>query len=364
LTERSQNIDAAARPENPGPAAPHSRTTSSAWVKGALDLFARFGLDLDTLLESAGIDKEALESPDIRVATEKLSRLWRSAAQKSGDPAIGLAHPHVPKPGNFDIVGYAMLSSPNLRTALHSFARYLRLVSDAAGMKLVESGQGHLRVELEINGGREPMPRQRIEFAMLTTLTFCKWVTGREMKPRAVLLAYPEPEARAPYEQAFGCAITFDALVNAIDIAAEDLDAPMPGHNPKLATVHHEIMSRRLALIEDDNIVVRVEEAIKARLVNGAPRRQEIAEALGMSERTLQRRLRERGASFNQAFDETRRNLACQFLGKPKLSYAEIAYLLGFTEQSVFFRACKRWFKDSPARVRQNILNPPKSDPA
>jgi AraC-like DNA-binding protein len=197
---------------------------------------------------------------------------------------------------------------------------------------------------------------------MLTTLTFCKWVTGREMKPRAVSLAYPEPASPAPYALAFSCPIAFDALVNAIEIAGEDLDAPMPGHNPKLASVHHEIMSQRLALIEDDNIVVRVEEAIKARLVNGAPLRREIAEALGMSERTLQRRLRERATSFNQAFDETRRNLAFQLLGKPKFSYAEIAYLLGFTEQSVFFRACKRWFKASPARVRQNILNPPKSD--
>ena len=111
-----------------------------------------------------------------------MSRLWRAAAEISGDPNVGLASALVPKPGNFDIVGYAMLSSKDLRGALQSFSRHMRLVSDAAEITLHDQGENVL-ARFDQCGGREPVPRQRIEFNLLTLLTFCRWVSGRHILP-------------------------------------------------------------------------------------------------------------------------------------------------------------------------------------
>jgi AraC-like DNA-binding protein len=327
--------------------------TSSAWVKGVIDLLERRGLDVDLLLARAGIDKALLASADMRIGTEKLSHLWRLATEMAGEDTLGLMFAAVPKPGNFDIVSYAMLSSANLRSALRAFARYLRLVSDAARMPLTELEDGGLLIGLEIDGGTEPPPRQRVEFAMATFFTFCKWVTGSSLRPRAVLLAYPAPADTATHEAVFGCAVTFGAAINAVEFTADLLDAPLPGSNPAIESVNHELIRQRLASMDRDDLVRRIEQAVADSLSSGVPLRQDIARALAMSDRTLQRRLKARGLTYQIIVEQARRALARRLLADPRLSNAEIAYLLGFSEQSVFFRACRRWFNAPPSDVRR-----------
>jgi AraC-like DNA-binding protein len=100
----------------------------------------------------------------------------------------------------------------------------------------------------------------------------------------------------------------------------------------------------------------RAREVILKRLPDGEPRRDQVAAELHMSERTLQRRLVEEATSFLQLLDDTRRELAEQYLGRLHLSLAQAAYLLGFADQSSFFRACRRWFELSPGQYRSQLM--------
>ena len=104
--------------------------------------------------------------------------------------------------------------------------------------------------------------------------------------------------------------------------------------------------------MDDARTSHRARELIISSCPNGEPKRGEIAKALYMSERTLQRRLQDEGTSFHQILDNTRRELAQQHLRRRKVSLAQPAYLLGFADQSNFHRACKRWFESSPGRYR------------
>ena len=106
----------------------------------------------------------------------------------------------------------------------------------------------------------------------------------------------------------------------------------------------------------------RAREVIIRRLPDGEPRRDEVAGELCMSERTLQRRLEEEATSFVQLLDDTRRELAEQYLGRLHLSLAQAAYLLGFSDQSSFFRACRRWFDLSPGQYRSQLLERYRAD--
>src|SRR5271157_559558 len=200
-----------------------NRTTSSAWIQGIVEMFDGIGLDVARILADAGVEPASLSNPDHRTPTEKVSRLWRAAAEVSGNPAIGLVSPHVPKPGNFDIVGYAMMSSPCLRVALQNFARHLRLVSDAASIHL-DFRDDFVRLELKLFGGREPIPRQRIEFNLVTMLAFCSWVSGRTIKPLGLYLVWPAPLDIAPFENAFQCPLHFEADFNGLDFARADIE--------------------------------------------------------------------------------------------------------------------------------------------
>jgi len=338
------------------------KTTSAAWVRGIAELLAAEGLNAGELLASAGIDPASLEAPGARVETEKISRLWEIAVARSGNPAIALAQHHRPRPKSFDLVGYTMMSCANLKDALGRLVRYLRILSDVLTLNQSEAG-GLYQLTFDLHGGRHPVPRQRMEFILLTLVNFCRWISGQDIDPRAVAISWPAPRDLAPYREAFRCPVSFDARICCLVFALEDLSRPLPTSNPVLARMHERFAGEYLAQFDHGQTSHRLREVIVRRLPDGEPRRDHVARELGMSERTLQRRLVEEGSSFVQLLDDTRRELAEQYLSRLQLSFGEAAYLLGFSDQSSFFRACKRWFGVPPGEYRRR-LHPQKEDAA
>ena len=330
------------------------RMTSAVWVKGIAETFTAEGLDVRGVFAGAEIDLDGLDAPGMRLPTEKISRLWELAAERSGNPAIGLAQHRVAKPAAFDVVGYTMMSCANLVDGFERLVRYMLILSDALTMILSEE-RGTYRVTFELFGGERPVPRQRIEFILITVLTFCRWIAGREVQLLAVELAYPAPADAAPYRDAFGCAPRFGASGNSLVFSLAELRQPLPTSNPILAEMHERYAGEYLRHFDHALISYRVREVIIRRLPDGEPRRDAVASALHMSERTLQRRLEDEDTTFLQLLDDTRRELAEQYLGRLHLSLAQAAYLLGFADQSSFFRACKRWFEVSPGQYRSQL---------
>jgi AraC-like DNA-binding protein len=331
------------------------QTTSAVWVKGIAEMLAAEGLDVPGLFAAAGIDPAALDAPAGRVATEKISRLWELAAERSGNPAIGVAQPHVVRPASFDVVGYAMMSCADLRSAFERLIRYLIILSDTFTMTMSEEREGY-RVVFVLLGGDRPIPRQRVEFIVVTLIGFCRWISGRDVHPLAIELPYPPPADPAPYRAAFHCPVTFAAERNSLLFAKADMNAALPTSNPQLAELHERFAGEYLRHFDHAQTSYRTREVIIRRLPDGEPRRDDVAGELRMSERTLQRRLEEEKTSFVELLDRTRRELAEQYLGRLQLSLAQAAYLLGFADQSSFFRACKRWFDLSPGQYRSQLL--------
>jgi AraC-like DNA-binding protein len=330
------------------------RATSAVWVKGIAEMLAAEGLDVDALFAAAGIDRAALEAPGARVQTETVSRIWELAVERSGNPAIGLAQHEVARPASFDVVGYAMMSCADLRSAFERLIRYMLILSDALTMTMSEERGGD-RVTCVLSGGERPVPRQRIEFIFVTVIGFCGWISGRAVRPLAVDFVYPPPKDAARYATVFRCPLTFDASSNSILFARSDMAAPLPTFNPTLAELHERFAGDYLRHFDHAQISYRTREVIIRKLPDGEPRRDQVASELRLSERTLQRRLQEEATSFLQLLDDTRRELAEQYLGRLQLSLAQAAYLLGFADQRSFFRACKRWFKLSPGQYRTQL---------
>src|SRR5205085_1097468 len=123
-----------------------------------------------------------------------------------------------------------------------------------------------------------------------------------------------------------------------------------------LADLHERYAGEYLRHFDHTKTSYRVREVIVRKLPDGEPRRDDIANELHMSERTLQRRLEEERTTFVELLDDTRRELADQYLGRLHMSLAQAAYLLGFADQSSFFRACRRWFNLSPGQYRDQLL--------
>src|SRR5262249_55011293 len=157
----------------------------------------------------------------------------------------------------------------------------------------------------ELFGGGQPVPRQRFEFDLMTILSFCRWVTNRDLRPLALELRFPPPADPQSYEDAFKCPLRFNAPVNALLFARADAILPLPTAHPLLAEVHERLASEHLQRLDLSETSSRARAAIIRCLPNGEPRRTEIASALEMSERTLQRRLEAEGTSFQRLLDDT-----------------------------------------------------------
>ena len=339
------------------------RTSSAAWLRGVVEALGSAGLDVAALCAEAGIALAPAAAAGTACPTEKLSLLWQLAAARSGNPAIALVAPRVIRPANFEVVGYAMMSSPTLRAALERLVRYLRILSDAATVVLTE-GTDTCRLTLDLYGGARPVPRQRYEFDLLTFLSFCSWIIGREWRPLVVELTHAAPADGRAHALAFQCGLRFDAPSNGFVLARSDLDLPLPAANPQMADLHDQFAGARIEQLDKARTRHKVRDLIIRRLPDGEPRREAIAQALHMTERTLQRRCQEEGTSFQQVMDDTRRELAERYLAQHHLSLAEASYLLGFAGQGNFTRACRRWFGLTPGQYRARAAMQPAMQPA
>ena len=332
----------------------NKRTTSSTWMRGVANTLSAQGLDVVTLFAQSGLRIEDLDDCDFRWPTEGISKLWTLAVERSGNADIGLFNPHAPRPDHYGLVGYAMMSSRDLETGLARMIRYLCLVSDAVTLTLdPEAGGKWTRVELL--GGERPIPRQRYDYVILTLLTFCRWMLGRPLRPLVAAFRHPLPSSLAAYDEAFGAPLRFDAPFYGLLLSREDLASKLPTAAPELADLHDRMAEQALRSLEKAGVSHRARQAVARRLLDGAPLRSTIAAELNMSDHTFQRRLTSEGTSFAKLVDETRRELVQQHLADTRLSSSEIAYLLGYADQSTFFRATHRWFGESPGEYRARV---------
>jgi AraC-like DNA-binding protein len=333
-----------------------NRSSSATWVKGVLEMFASQGLDVQRLMQGAGINSNELDQAGTRVGADAVIRLWDLAIQASGNPALGIDRDLVARYVNFDVVGHAMLSSPDLRSGLESLSRYLALISDATTIELEEE-RPHSWLVISHIGNTLRLPRQRQEHAILTLLILCSWLTRRNVRPLAAEFIFPQPVCELPYRQAFDCPLRFGQPVTRLLLADTDLATPLPSRSPAMLALHERLMDEQLSHLGSTTVSNKVREQVMQRLGHGEPRREDIAAFLALTDRTLQRRLRGEGTSYQQLLDEARCELARKYLAQDKLPLSAMADLLGFGDQSNFFRACKRWFGVPPGEYRKALTS-------
>src|ERR1035437_687326 len=330
------------------------RTSSAAWLRGVAGMFEAEGLDPLALFAAARLDPKCLADPNARDAADGISVLWGLAVAQSGKPNLGLTRELAARFGNIDLVGYAMASSPTLLAGLQAMSNAMALVSDAATFSVEKSDHGYLLLLGHV-GNKRPVPRQRTEFGLLTLQMLCNWLTRRELKPLVVGFAFPLPQDLGPYLNAFQSELRFNQTTTFLLLKEEDLTMALPSHNPTMLAMHEQLIADRLLDLGTQGIAEQVRRHLMARLKSGDPRREEIASLLCMTDRTLQRRLNAEQTCFKNLLEEVRVGLAQKYLADNRISLAQVSDLLGFVNQSNFFRACKRWFGMPPRLYRSQM---------
>lgn len=318
-------------------------------LRGTLKAAAVVGVDSGAVIAALEIDGDVLEDSDRRVPRRVLYRLWELMVEATGDDALGLHIAAATQPGGFAVLDYAMRNSPTVGEAYRQMSRYSHVLHDGVDIAIVEDGE---LVKLRY---REPAgsPRHIAEWIVATWLVVGRQISGIDWDPVSVAFQHPAPADTSAHRSLFCAPIEFVATDNELALRAELLERPAREADPQLFSVLSRYADALLAqLPSTQTIVDRVRHVVAELLRGGDPTLKSVARHLGVAPRTLQRRLKVEGVSFQSVLDDVRCALAKQYLGDAAIAIEETAFLLGFSEPSAFNRAFKRWTGATPSEFR------------
>ncbi len=315
------------------------------------------GVSPASVLRQAGLPAGLLDQEKILVSTEELFALYRGLAEASGDPAIGLKLGTEDRVERYDPITLAALSARSLRDALERLARYKQLVCPEA-LDVDERGD-ECRVQFRWLLAEETEPQVLIDLCFAAVVRIAQRGTAARVDPKRLELRGATRNRRM-YEAHFRCPARFDARRNTIVFRRADLDRPFITHNADLfAAVAPQLEAELERAIGAKAIGDQVKGVLKRLLAGRRPGIEDVAKELGLSSRTLQRRLTEDGVTFQQLMQEARRELARHYLQHSSLELNQTAYLLGYEDAHSFFRAFHDWEGTSPGAWRARHARSP-----
>jgi AraC-like DNA-binding protein len=316
----------------------------------------------ERLLASAGISA-AVESAEALRQSVDLDTYYGLLERAAGEEDGGLPFRYADsiRPEDFGAMGLAMKTASTLRDALERLARYVSVITDSLQYELREGDAGGAFVLLERPSDRRGA-RLANEGALAAVTSMLRQVAATPVAPSLVSFRHPQPATIAAHESFFACPVHFGAPDDSLRFDAPTLSARTRLADEGLSAYLLSQLDGLRSRGPDLSLAARVRRAVADSLCDGPPSRAKVARRLGMSERTLHRRLAEEGLSFRALADGARREAADSLLGDGDHTLAEVAFLPGFSEQSAFQRAFKRWSGRTPRAFRAARSGSPARD--
>jgi AraC-like DNA-binding protein len=329
-------------------------TYSTSFCRILTDYLIAHGFSTHAVMAAMGVDEDELADRDGRIPRRAWLHAFEVAVEETGDPDLGLRVGESVRPAHLGTLGYILMSCESMRQAAELELRWHSLTAD--GERLEYSRDGDLsRRTLYLPDGEPPPPPCAVDCAAAASVGFVRWLTGAEDGLRRVALTYSEPANHDAHDKLFNCEIVFDAPHFTVWRDPTVLRKPLAQADPGLR-VRMEERAAKLAAERSapDMLVTRVRDVVARTVRDVPPTLESAAAVLELSPRALSRRLTERGTSFSKIVDDTRRELALGYIADASLTLVDVAYLCGFSEQSAFNRAFKRWTGVPPGEYRRH----------
>ncbi len=290
------------------------------------------------------------QNPDARrLPLSVQDQIWEEFCTQSADPLLGLRLGLQTQPGHLDLVGLLLMSADTLGEALDMLLDYQPIVSEGGEFSLHQDGAS---VELRYRADFPQRPRERVEAVFATLAHLGRSLSGGQLQPSYIAFQHGAVAATGDYEALLACPVRFNAAHNALGLSHAALALPLIQSNPMEIQHLRSLADSTLAGLKQQSLLAQVQQAIRQEPRLG---RDDIAERFHMSGRHLNRLLNEEGSSFKLLQDITRRQLAEHWLADRRLRMSEIAERLGFSDESAFAKAFRRWMGQSPAQFREQI---------
>ena len=304
------------------------------------------------LLVRVGLTPELIADPDERLSVRSQVRLLEEAAIALKDDCIGFTLAREFDLREIGLIYYVMASSQTLGEGLKRLARYSRVTNEALVFGYREGNS--LTISLSYSGVPRHSDRHQIEFCMFAVLRICRALTGQNLVPKHFSVAHHRSAGISEMARFVGTKVEFGADADEFDLNADACGLPLIHADSYLNELLLKSCEAALADRKGEMSQLRteVENAISSLLPHRRVLVEDVAHSLGMSERTLARKLADEGLNFTEILHQLRRDLAIRYLDDRKLHVSKIAWLLGFQEVSAFTHAFKRWTGKTPSKMR------------
>ncbi|MVN75194.1 helix-turn-helix domain-containing protein [Hymenobacter sp. HMF4947] len=338
---------------------PPADTLAASSLNLLLWAAGQHGADVPALCRAIDYDAALTDNPDARVPLATIQRLWPLVMEATQDPYFDV---HLGRMLNFTTAGtlaYVLLHTPTLGAAITQLCRYQDLACQGVRTTQTPAPEwpGGIWLRVELTSPAIVYPRYVLNSELSIYCAFFAALTGRPVTPLAVHLAYPRPADTRAHEQAFGTtALAFDAPVTQVAFDAATLALPVLHANPGLFPLfeqHAAALLAQLPTSQQPTLVEQVRREIVHQLNGEVPTLATVADRLHLGVRTLQLKLKAAKHTYQQLLDEVRCDLAERHLREPHLSTTDIAFLLGYSEPSVFVRSFKKWTGQTPGAFRR-----------
>ena len=316
--------------------------------------------DVDTraLLRDMGFDPDADVDPSKMVSTSQYYRFLEQLTElDKGAVPISLRVGQSMRCEEYGAFGLAWKSAPTLHGSFYRAERYARVLSSVASYDVLEDGDDLLFRHHRVGSPCLGMSVSN-ENTVASIYAICQEVATQEFALLEVSFRHSSWARVGAYEDHFGCPVRFDADLDAVRVSKSAAQLPNKLGDKSISHFFEQHLAGQVAELNDaDSLGHRVQAQISQALSSGVPSVSEVANGMGMSARTLQRRLAESDMAFLSLVDEARRQLSVKLLRDTKYSLAEVSFLTGFSDQSAFSRAFKRWHGKTPRSFRLSPIS-------
>ncbi|GAB3751076.1 AraC family transcriptional regulator [Spirosoma pomorum] len=335
---------------------PTDHSLSVASINIVLFAARQQGVDTDAMVQAVGIQPEQLRDPDGRVPIRQMQALWGKIVTQTGDPDLALRLGELINPVAVGVLAYVMMHSPTLGQAFEKLCQYQDIVCDGSRTSGKRIGN-EFWLSLHITSPDIIYSDYVYNSELSIYLSAMRAMTGLPVVAQEIRFAYPRPARISEHERIFAPArLVFDADNTVMVLDAALLDTPVLNASPSLFVMFDRHADDLLRKLQTPALSTRVRTEILTLMKGEEPTLTTVADRLALGVRTLQLHLKDEGTTYQLLLDETRKELAIKHLREHQLSTTDIAYLLGFTEPSVFFRAFKKWTGQTPSTYRTVLV--------
>ncbi|EDY87351.1 AraC-type DNA-binding domain-containing protein [gamma proteobacterium HTCC5015] len=324
---------------------------SCAYVRGLAEYLEQSGIDVADFWQHFGFDPASMDDQTQRLPIAQYDAMLSEAGKRAKDAAVGLHVGEHIKPGQYGVLGYVVMSCKTGREVFERHMRYENLVSDRA-VSTYHIEDDRVRLTWSMNGVKPS--RAMAEENVASWITYARWIGAKQLSPIQVRFCHSEPPYVEEYQRLFDCSLAFDCECTEVIFPLDYLDMPVVQHDPVMLDMMDAYAERLLSEFgQREGVLGDVRRHLTELLPKGEATLEAVASEMACSPRTLQRRLSEADSNFQSVLDDTRKDLAQHYIGQPFIDPIEIAFLLGFADQSTFYRAFKRWMGMTPGQYRE-----------